>query len=99
MMNIWWFVIIPLSLTWIFPMLLLHRAHAPMWVFIIVAFFWCIIAVFARPMYDWSTGIGRRLGHHRVVALRERLKPKVLPPARAGLIIMAIISALFAILP
>jgi len=96
-MNIWWFVITPLSLAWIFPMSRMYSAHAPVWVFILAAFFWCIVAIFAQPMYDWATGIGRQLGHHRVVALRERLKPKVLPPAKAGLIIMAIISLIFAI--
>jgi len=76
----------------------MHHAQAPAQVFIVIALFWCIVAVFAQPMYNWGTSIGKRLGHHRVVALRERLKPKVLPPARAGLIIMAIISLIFAII-
>ncbi|RLG28212.1 hypothetical protein DRN98_09845 [Methanosarcinales archaeon] len=97
-MNIWWIVIVPLSLFWIYPMIGLRKINAPAWMFILFALFWCIIAVFAQPMYDWGTNIGRKLGHHRVVQLRERLKPKVLPPARAGLIIIAIISLIFAII-
>ena len=77
-------------------MIQIHRAQAPTWVYIIIALFWFIVAVFAEPMYDWGTGIGRRLGHSRVVELRERYKPKVLPAARAGLITIAIISLIFA---
>ncbi len=96
-MNIWWFIIVPLSLSWIIPMAGLHRAHASVWVFVLNALLWCIVAVFAQPMYDWGTNIGRRLGHSRVVALRERIKPKILPPIRIGLIIMAVISVIFAI--
>jgi hypothetical protein len=95
-MNIWWFVIVPLSLIWIGPMAGMKQVNAPFWAFLIFSLFWVIVAVFAEPMYDWGTNIGRRLGHHRMVALRERLKHKVLPPARAGLIIMAIISLIFA---
>jgi len=95
-MNIWYFVIIPLSLGWIIPMIQIHRAQAPTWVYIIIALFWFIVAIFAEPMYNWGTGIGRRLGHSRVVELRERYKPKVLPAARAGLITIAIISLIFA---
>jgi hypothetical protein len=95
-MNVWWIVIVPLSLVWICPMAGMKQANAPVWLFILFTLFWSIVAIFAQPMYDWGTNIGRRLGHHRMVALRERLKPKVLPPARAGLIIMAIISLIFA---
>ena len=96
-MNIWWIIITPLCLVWIFPMYQMHRIHAPAWVFILFALFWSAIAIYARPLYDWGTGIGRRLGLHRIVALRERMKSKVMPPVKAGLIMMAIISALFAI--
>jgi len=48
-------------------------------------------------MYDWGTNIGKKLGHTRIVALRERLKNKVLPPARAALVIMSLISLYFSI--
>jgi hypothetical protein len=96
-MNIWWIIITPLSFIWIGPMAAMRQANAPVWVFIMFAFLWSVVAFFAPSMYDWGTNIGRRLGHHRLAALRECLKPKVLPPARAGLIIMAIISLFFAI--
>ncbi len=97
-MNIWWIIIPPLSFIWIGPMAAMYRISAPSWVFIMFALFWSVVAFFATPMYDWGTNIGKRLGHSRLVALRERLKPKVLPPARVGLIIMAIISLIFAII-
>ena len=97
-MSIWWFIIVPLSFLWIIPMAGLHRIHASVWVFILNALLWCIVAVFAHPMYDWGTNIGRRLGHSRMVALRERIKSEILPPIRIGLIIMALISVIYAII-
>jgi len=96
-MNIWWFVIIPISLTWLIPMVQLRRANAPVLAFVLLALFLCVVAAFAQPLYDLGTRIGKRLGPSRLVALRERLKPKVLPPARVALLIMAIISLVSAI--
>ncbi|NOZ63654.1 MAG: hypothetical protein GXO71_01685 [Caldiserica bacterium] len=96
-MNIWWFVILPLGLLWAVPMFEMAQINAPWWVFIVFSIFWAMLTVFAEPMYDWGTNIGRKSGHMRIVALRERWKNKVLPPARAALIIMAVISLYFAV--
>ncbi len=96
-MNIWWFIIAPMSLLWLIPMTIMHRAHAPIWVFLIQTAFLCLVAVFAEPMYEWGTSVGKRLGHTRIVALRERLQSKVLPPAKAALFIMAAMSLAFGI--
>ncbi len=97
-MNIWWLVIVPLSFMWAFPMAGIHQAGAPAWVPVLLALFWCVVALFAEPMYDWGTGVARRAGASRAAALRERLKPRILPAARAGLIVMAAISLVFALL-
>jgi len=75
----------------------MHQIGAAWWVFILFALFWGIIAIFSEQMYDWGTNIGKKLGHTRIVALRERLKNKVLPPARAALVIMSLISLYFSI--
>ncbi len=97
-MNIWWIIIVPLAFVWIAPMMAMHRSNASYWIFILFALFWGVVALFAAPMYDWGTNIGKRLGHTKIVALRERLKPKVLPPARVALVIMSIISLVFVII-
>ena len=96
-MNIWYFIITPMSLGWLIPLLLIHRLQVSAWIYITLALFWGTIAYFAQTMYDWATNIGKRRGHWRLVAFRERLKPKVIPAARAALIIMAIMSIVFAI--
>ncbi len=98
MRYIWWFVILPLCMLWILPMTGLQQTGGSVWVFAGFTVLWTSVFAFAELMYDWGTNIGRRLGHTRMVALRERLKPDVLPPARAGLAIMAFISAVFAVL-
>ncbi|OQX75131.1 MAG: hypothetical protein B6D59_00300 [Campylobacteraceae bacterium 4484_4] len=97
-MNIWWIVFIPLSFIWIGPMAAMKQIGAPLWIFILFALFWSGVALFADRMYDWGTRMGKRHGHFRIVELRERYKPKVLPPARVTLIIIAIISLIFAII-
>ncbi len=97
-MNIWWIIIVPLSFLWIAPMMAMHRNNASCWVFMLFALFWGLVALFATQMYDWGTSIGKRLGHTKIVALREKLKPSVLPPARVALVIMSIISLVFVII-
>ena len=51
-----------------------------------------------QPLDDWGTILLRKLGSDRLADLRDRLKPKVLPPARIALLIMAVVSILFAVL-
>ena len=95
-MNIWWIPLVALSLLWIMPMAGLHQNNAPVWVFLLLALFWGLMAAFVRPLYDGGTALTRHMGLSRAAALRERWKPKVLPPARVALGIMAMISAVYA---
>ena len=76
-------------------MLGLYRVNASLWVFLLNALLLGVVAVFAYPLYDWGTNLGRKLGHSRMVALRERMKPRILPPIRVVLIVMALISFVF----
>ncbi len=96
--NIWWFVITPMSLGWLFPLLAMREAGAPARAYVLMALAWLAVAAFAGWLYDRATALGRRLGHERMAALRERLAPRVLPPARAALLLMAGMSAAFAAL-
>lgn len=45
-----------------------------------------------RRLYDLGTAIRRKMGLTRLAEWGERMKPRLLPPARLGLLIMALIS-------
>ena len=57
-----------------------------------MAGFWFFIFVVAEPLYDWGVRLRRKLGMMRLTELGERMKPRVLPPARLALFLMALIS-------
>jgi UPF0716 family protein affecting phage T7 exclusion len=97
-MNWWWILLICLSALWVLPMYGAHRAQAPTAFFVAVAALWTVVFVFAEALYDWGTSLARKLGHSRLADFRDRLKPTVLPPARIALLLMAAISAVFAVL-
>lgn len=97
-MNWWWIVLIPLGCLWVLPMLGAREANMPQLFFVAVAALWIIVLLFAEPLYDWGTNLLKKLGCDRLADLRDRLKPKVLPPARVALLIMAVVSILFAAL-
>lgn len=97
-MNWWWGLLICLSLLWVLPMYGAHSARMPTIFFVAVAALWTVVLVFVEPLYDWGTDLARKLGRSRLADFRERLKPTVLPPARIALLLMAAISAVFAVL-
>ena len=97
-MNWWWIVLIPLGCLWAIPMLGAHEAHMPRLFFVAVAALWIVVFLFAQPLYDSGTILLRKLGRDHLADFRDRLKPKVLLPARVTLLIMAAVSILFALL-
>lgn len=96
--NLWWVALIPLACLWVVPMLGVRAANMPRFFFVAVAAMWTVVFLFAQPLYDGRTNLLRKLGRDRLADLRDRLKPKVLPPARVALLIMAVVSILFAVL-
>ena len=93
--NWWWLVIVPLGCLWWLPMLGARAGGLPWYFFAAIAALWGVVLLFVRPLYDWGTKISRKLGQERMADLRERLKPKLLPPVRVALLIMAATSAVF----
>jgi hypothetical protein len=75
------------------------KAHDTPWFFFVaVAALWIVALLAAEPLYDFGTNLLRKLGRDRLADFRERLKPKVLPPARVALLIMALVSLVYAAL-
>jgi len=91
-------LIVSLSLLWFVPLILWHRMHLSPLFFLFFVLFFAVVAYFAEPLYDWATHIARRLGHWRMVALRERLRDDIVSAAVTALWLMAIFSLLFAFL-
>jgi len=75
-----------------------HEDNVPRLFFVAVAALWVVVFLFAQPSYDWSTNLLRKLGRDRLADFRDRLKPKVLLPARVALLIMVMVSILFGLL-
>ena len=75
-----------------------RAANMPWFFFVIVTALWIIVFLFAQPLYDWGTNLLRKLGRDRLADFRDHLRPKVLPPARVALLIMAVVSIFFAVL-
>jgi len=97
-MNWWWLLLVSLSLLWVLPMYGAHRTQMPAVFFVAVAVLWAVLFVFVEPLYDWGTNLLRKLGWPRLADFRDRLKPKVLAPARIALLLAAAISLAFAVL-
>jgi hypothetical protein len=76
----------------------IRKAGFPWWFFLCMACLWSIVLVKAEPLYDWGIRIRRRLGMVRVADWGERMKPRVLPPSRLALLIMAVISLVVGLL-
>ena len=97
-MNLWWALFIPLACLWVLPMMRAHQAHMPWMCFVGVGALWTVLFLFIRPLYDWDTGFLRKVGLIGMADFRERMKPSVLAPVRAALLIVAALSFLFAAL-
>lgn len=74
-----------------------HKAHVPWVFFVAVGALWTLLCFSAGPLYDWGTGILRRLGCTRVANWRQRLRPRVILPVRVAFLIAAVLSYVFAI--
>jgi len=97
-MNPWWIVLGVLACAWVLPMMGIKAAGFPWWFFVGVGCLWSVVCVAAEPLYDWGIRIRKRMGMARLADWGERMKPRVLPPARLALLIMALISLVFAAL-
>ena len=91
-MNPWQFLLPLLAAAWSIPMIGIRRAGAPAWFFIGLGLFWLTVCAAAGPLYDWGILLRRQLGMNRLADFAERVKPRLLPPARMALLIMALIS-------
>jgi len=88
----WWVLLAVLGAGWVFPVIGMKKAGCPWWVFLCMAGLWFLVFVVAEPLYDWGVRLRRKLGLVRLAELGERMKPRVLPPARLALLLMALIS-------
>ena len=75
-----------------------HAANMPRLFFLAVAALWTVVLLFVQQLYDWGTGLLRRLGFNRLADFRDRVKPKMLAPGRVALLIMVAVSIVFALL-
>jgi hypothetical protein len=97
-MNVWWPVLIVLSLAWVIPMLGARHANIPWPFFVAVGCMWAVVCVFVRPLYDFGIRTRRKMGMTKLADWGERVRPRILPPARVALVVMALLSFLFAFL-
>ena len=97
-MNSWWVVLGFLGATWLLPMIGIGMAGFACWFFLCVACLWSVVFVTTDPLYDWEIRIRRRLGIVRLADWGELMKPRVLPPARLALLIIALISLVVGLL-
>lgn len=97
-MNIWWPIMILLGSAWILPMFGARQAQLPRLLFVCIGCMWAVVCVVAAPMYDWGIRVRRKMGMEALADLAERRRPQLLPPVRLALLIMALISFVFAVL-
>ena len=97
-MNPWWIILAVLAGTWALPMIGIKKAGYPWWFFVCTGCFWLIVCAAAEPLYDWGIRIRRKLGMARLADWGERMKPRLLPPARLALLIISLISFVTAVL-
>ena len=97
-MNVWWLLLCALACTWSGPMLGARNAGTSVGFFFGVAGFWCLVALVAGPLYDLGIRMRRQLGLIRLADWGRCMRPRLLPPARVALLIMAVISLLAGVL-
>jgi hypothetical protein len=79
-------------------MLVARNAGMPAGFFLGVAGFWCLVAWVAGPLYDLGIWVRKHLGLIRLADWGRCMRPRLLPPARVALLIMAVISLLAGVL-
>ena len=97
-MNWWWPLLLLVGCSWAIPMVALNRAPFGPAISFAVGCLWIVVFLFTARLYDWETRLTRRWGMARMAEWRERLKPRILPPARAALLVMAALSFLIPLL-
>jgi hypothetical protein len=96
-MNWWWPVMIVLGCAWALPMWGARASGFGWRFFVPVGCMWVVTAALAGPLYDLSMRLRRGLGMTRLAELGERMRPRLLPPARAAMAVMALVSFAFAL--
>ena len=97
-MNLWWPLLVVLGCAWVLPLLGTRHVHLGWPYFVGCGCLWAVVLVYVGPLYDWGTDLLRKLGQTRMADWRERMKPRLMGPARVALLIMAAISFVFALL-
>jgi len=97
-MNLWWPFLILLGCTWIVPLFGAKQAGTGWAFFVGVGSLWTVVFLASRPLYDLGIQIRRKLGLRTLADWGERMRSRILPPARAALLIMASMSFIFAVL-
>jgi len=98
-MNLWWVFFAALSCMWVLSLVGIRSGGQVGGLFFAaLGCLWLVICICAEPLYDFGTYLLRKLGLRKVVELRERMKGRLLPPARMALLVMAVSSFVFAFL-
>lgn len=97
-MNLWWPLLVLLGCSWFVPLFVLRQAQVGWPFFVGVGCLWSVVLVFIEPLYDWGTTLQQQLKWTAMADWRMREKPRILPPARTALLIMAASSFVFGLL-
>lgn len=97
-MNLWWPVLIVLGCSWIVPLLGARQAGIGWAFFVGVGSLWTVVCFASRLLYDLGIQIRKKLGLTALADWGERVKSRILSPARVALLIMASMSFIFAML-
>lgn len=89
-------VIVLLGCAWVVPMALANRAGAPWPFFVGLGCFWLLVVALSGPLYDAGISIRRKMGMKSFADWGERMRPRILPLGRVALLIMSVISFVFA---
>jgi len=91
--NLWWPLFIALGCAWVLPLIGIKSAGNVGWPFFVaLGVLWAALFVWTRPLYDFGTYLLRKLKWTKMARWREEMKPRVLPPVRVALLIMAVSS-------
>jgi hypothetical protein len=88
----WWIFFALVSASWVVPMLGARQAALPWWFFAALALLWSALFVAVPFLYDLGTRVRRKPGLNRLADWSERERDRLLPPLRAALAAMALIT-------